>query len=551
MLDLIGSDLGPYRIQEKIGTGGMATVYKAYQPDANRYVALKVLLDPLGRETAVVRRFRAETDTAIRLVHPNIMRVYEAGEDRGLHYLVMDYAAGGNLAGKIRREGRLRADVALAILGQVAAALDYAHALGVVHRDVKLANILLTPEGQALLSDFGIAEAAMASRTSEQGVAGTPEYMSPEQAQGQPVDGRSDLYSLGIIAYEMLTGRLPFQAEAPAALLYKQVREAPPAPSLLNPAIPRAADQVILRALAKNRRRRYRTGAEMMQALALAMGAAQQGAARSPSSTGQRPLGQQAAAAVSPAPARPAAAGSRARPKTTPAASRMAPLGVAAGLAVVAMVVWRLLAARIPPAGGPFAVTPVQPSPRQPTTAKPEPSSTVASRPQATSTPLAQAVTASPRPTAIAPSTTPAPQVTLSQLAAAPVLVSPGEGESVSGATITLRWTWEGTLGDDEYFEVRLWRQGTAPQGITWTKGSTHQAGGLPAGQYLWSVVVLRHTGTLPDGSRQGEPISEESGRRHLGYWPQSSPADTPSTSATRTPIPPPTPPPTRPPVAP
>lgn len=269
MPDLIGRTLGPYSIVEVIGVGGMATVYKARQPALQRYVALKVLHEHLARDTEFVKRFEQEARIAAALAHPNIIPIHDVGEDGGLHYLAMGYIAGQSLAARLQKAGALPLALALSIIRQVGAALDYAHARGVIHRDVKPSNILLTPDGHAVLSDFGIARAATGVRLTQTGLlVGTPEYMSPEQAQGKEVDGRSDLYSLGIVAYEMLTGQVPFVADTPLVVLYKQVHEAPPMPAAINPALTVAVQAALLRALAKEPGRRYQSGAQMADALA-------------------------------------------------------------------------------------------------------------------------------------------------------------------------------------------------------------------------------------------------------------------------------------------
>jgi serine/threonine protein kinase len=271
MLDLIGKRLGQYQILEEIGRGGMAVVYKAYQPSLNRYVAIKVLLPDLSQDREFVQRFRREALAAAKLEHSNIIRIHDVGQEGDLHYLVMSYVAGPSLAGKLAQEGALDPRTALSILRDVGAALDLAHSQGVIHRDVKPSNILLTPTGQAILTDFGIARALSDSRLTQTGThMGTPAYMSPEQAEGETVDARTDLYSLGIVLYEMLTGRVPFQADTPAAVLYKQVHATPPPPSSSNPALSKAVEAVVLRALDKDKTKRYQHGSEMADALARA-----------------------------------------------------------------------------------------------------------------------------------------------------------------------------------------------------------------------------------------------------------------------------------------
>ena len=273
MTELLSRSLGQYQIIEELGHGGMAVVYKAYQPALNRYVAVKVLLEHLGRDAEFVERFRREAHDAAMLQHPHIIHVYEVAAEAGFHYLVMDYIEGSSLSARLKRQGTLDVNTALGIVRQVGSALDYAHAKGIVHRDVKPSNVLLTNDGLAVLSDFGIAKAAAESRITQAGtVVGTPEYMSPEQTRGETLDGRSDLYSLGIVLYEMLTGQVPFRGEAPAAVLYKQVHEQPLAASHLRANIPTEVNRVILRALEKDKNQRCASGQELSAALEQAIG---------------------------------------------------------------------------------------------------------------------------------------------------------------------------------------------------------------------------------------------------------------------------------------
>ena len=271
MVDFTGNWLGPYQIVAEIGRGGMSVVYKAYQPSLSRYVAIKVLSEHLSQDTELVQRFQREARAAAMLQHPNIIHINDVGQAGNLYYIVMDYVSGPSLAARLKREGTLSLQTALSILRQIGAALDYAHSQGIVHRDVKPSNILLTPGGQAILSDLGIAKAPTESSLTRTGtIIGTPEYMSPEQAQGERLDGRSDLYSLGLVLYEMLSGQVPFHADSPVAVLYKQVHEPPPAPSVINSAISPAVERVLLRALDKDKHRRYGSAGEMAAALAQA-----------------------------------------------------------------------------------------------------------------------------------------------------------------------------------------------------------------------------------------------------------------------------------------
>jgi serine/threonine-protein kinase len=268
MSELIGRRIGPYEVREQIGQGGMATVYRAYQTSLNRYVAIKVLPTWMAQDSQFVQRFRQEALAAGGLRHPNILAILDAGTFEGQHYIVMDYVSGGTLADHFRRNA-LSPDQAGDLIAQVADALDYAHRRGIVHRDIKPSNILMDEDGRPLLADFGIAQAMGSGPrlTQTNTSVGTPEYMSPEQSQGERVDGRSDIYSLGIVLYQMLTGRVPFQSTTPVATLYQVVHEPPPPPRLLNPAIPAYLESIVLRCLAKQPEQRFATAKELADAL--------------------------------------------------------------------------------------------------------------------------------------------------------------------------------------------------------------------------------------------------------------------------------------------
>jgi len=218
--ELIGISLGPYRILELIGRGGMATVYKAYQPGTERLVALKVLLNHLVQDSLAIQRFQQEARIIAGLEHRNIVPVYDSGQQDGTLYLVMRYMRAGTVQDIIAR-GPLPLRDALSIISDVAAALDYAHALGIIHRDIKPNNILVDNEGHAYLTDFGLAKVLGATdeMTNTSMMMGTPAYMAPEQALGRPVTPQTDIYALGAMLYEMLTGKPPFSAESPMAIV--------------------------------------------------------------------------------------------------------------------------------------------------------------------------------------------------------------------------------------------------------------------------------------------------------------------------------------------
>jgi hypothetical protein len=265
--DLIGKTLGGYEIKEELGRGGMATVYRAYQPKLDRYVAIKVLPSYFAHDETFMGRFEREAKAVAGLHHPNILTVHDYGEEGGLPYLVTELVEGGTLKERLGPQWALKE--AQKIVGRVGDALAYAHGQGIVHRDIKPSNILMQREDWPLLADFGLAKAmtGSASLTREGVAVGTPEYMSPEQAQGDPADERSDIYSLGVVLYEMVTGRQPFQADTPLTVIYKQVNEPLPPPRSFRPALPEAVEAVILKALAKDPADRYQKVEDMVSAL--------------------------------------------------------------------------------------------------------------------------------------------------------------------------------------------------------------------------------------------------------------------------------------------
>ncbi len=252
----------------------MAEIYRAHDPRLDREVAIKVLPFDLARQPGFLERFRREARVVAMLDHPNIMPIYDFGDENGVMYVVMPLIEGGTLRDRIVKRGTCTLRETVSILYQVAMALHEAHQHGLVHRDVKPANILMAPGERAVLTDFGIVRALADERatsiTQEGMGVGTPEYMSPEQARGEKIDHRADVYALGIVLFQALTGRVPFTATAPFQTAYKQVHEAPPAPRSLNPAIPPAVEAVILKALAKDPNQRYQSAADFAEALASA-----------------------------------------------------------------------------------------------------------------------------------------------------------------------------------------------------------------------------------------------------------------------------------------
>jgi basic membrane protein A len=270
-----GANLGPYRILNQIGEGGMAKVYKAFQANMERYVALKVLPAHYADEPQFAQRFSQEARTIARLEHKNILPVYDFGEQDNITYLVMRYLEGGTLKDVLAR-GRLTIHESIEIMEQVCSALGYAHRQGVIHRDVKPANIMIDSEGAVYLTDFGIAKVVgSSSDLTATGMAiGTPAYMSPEQAVGDKIDGRTDIYALGVVLYEMILGRVPFKADTPMAVLMAHLHDPLPLPSTVDPAIDPALENVIIKTLAKEPGDRYQDTNALMTALRDAVDAA-------------------------------------------------------------------------------------------------------------------------------------------------------------------------------------------------------------------------------------------------------------------------------------
>lgn len=301
MEDLTGREFGSYRIVEPLGEGGMASVYKAYQANMDRYVALKVLPRHFANDAQFVARFEQEAKVLAKLRHPHILPVHDYGQADGFTYLVMPYIEGGTLINALNKDPLPLPEIER-IVSQVGDALDYAHTQGIIHRDVKPSNVLVDERGNCMLMDFGIAKMVESSNNLTQtgGILGTPAYMAPEQGRGGATDARIDIYALGVILYEMATGRVPFKAETPIAVLVKHINDPLPPPRVVNPNLPPQMEQVILKAMAKNPDDRFATAGDMVRALKAAVAdAARQSAvndatlhaaeAESPTLPGQRP----------------------------------------------------------------------------------------------------------------------------------------------------------------------------------------------------------------------------------------------------------------------
>src|SRR5437660_3213756 len=262
-----GMALGPYRVMERIGRGGMATVHRAYHPGLDRYVAIKVLPDFFAEDPEYRERFQQEARSVARLKHPNILEVFDFGYEGGLAYLVLELVEGGTLSDRVGTPMDLRQSVHT--LEQLAGALDHAHANGILHRDIKPSNILRHKDGTPVLADFGLARTPISIRTltSSGTVMGTPEYMSPEQAADETIGPASDIYSFAGVAYEMVTGRVPFGADTPAAVLLSHVTKPMPSTRELRGELSAHIEDVLRRALAKRPEDRFQTAAAFVAAL--------------------------------------------------------------------------------------------------------------------------------------------------------------------------------------------------------------------------------------------------------------------------------------------
>src|SRR5438876_8876768 len=259
---------GRYRVVRKLGTGGMANVYLAEDLELGRRVALKMLDDRHAQDEQFVERFRREAKNAAGLSHPNIVSIYDRGQAEGTYYIAMEYLEGRTLKELLVARGPTPLAVAIDYARQILAAIGFAHRNGIVHRDIKPHNVVVDADGRLKVTDFGIARSGASQMTEVGSIIGTAQYLSPEQARGAPVDQRSDVYSVGIVLYEMLTGKVPFTGDTPLEIAMKHLSEVPSPPSELRPDVPDDLDLVVLRALAKDPEDRYQTAEEMNADLA-------------------------------------------------------------------------------------------------------------------------------------------------------------------------------------------------------------------------------------------------------------------------------------------
>ncbi|HEY6210717.1 MAG TPA: serine/threonine-protein kinase, partial [Vicinamibacterales bacterium] len=272
MEDLTGRQFGAYTILGPLGEGGMASVYRAHQHAVNRDVALKILGRHFMQDPEFITRFKHEAFVVAQFQHPHILPVFDFGESDGYTYLVMPFIRGGQLSDLMTGEP-MRLDIVDRIIRQICEALDYAHSKGVIHRDIKPSNILVDERMNCLVADFGIARMTEGTTklTATGAIVGTPTYMSPEQASGEVVGPQSDIYSLGIMLYEMVSGRVPFKAETPFAIALKHLSEPMPPPATFNPRLGPAIEEVVLKAVARTVKERYQSGEDLANALSAAI----------------------------------------------------------------------------------------------------------------------------------------------------------------------------------------------------------------------------------------------------------------------------------------
>lgn len=556
MEELIGQKLGQYQIEAKIGSGGMASIFKAYQPSLERYVAIKVLPPSLASKNPIfVQRFQREAKAVAQLHHPNIVPVYDFGIDLDYSYIVMRHVEGAQTLGQIMPYSFNKERI-IHLINQIASALTYAHQRGVIHRDVKPSNVLLDGEW-ALLSDFGLAQVEEAvSRLTDSGMSiGTPAYMSPEQARGENVSYTTDIYSLGVITYEMLTHTIPHNAPTPVGILMKRMTQPPASPRLINPAISPHVEYVVLRSLSVNPQDRYASVTEYAAALAAALANE-----TDPAFAGA--LSDKKTAVFNPDSIIKSDPEKDALTQTRPYHLRRSVwlVSITLGIILLALAWWGSNIFRQPiPQGTPpqvaaaVAVTPTPantptlalsatstdtPQPPAVTSSPPAPSPTPAPTDTPvlpTATPVFIIVTATDTPT-LMPTPTPSVPTVMPTIAPSPtpsladvifVLLNPVSLDEPSYGPTAFEWEWQGPVPSGFGFEIRVWREGEPPAGVhnavlDNTQGRIEkigenryrlqvdisQAAGVRerSGEYLWTVALVQISPNYADLGLQAEP---------------------------------------------
>jgi hypothetical protein len=476
--NLVGKTLGSYQILDEIGRGGMAVVYRAYQPSLNREVAIKVLPPQFTFDQQFIQRFVREAQAAASLRHPHIIVIHDVAEQDGLYYIVMELLTGRTLRQLVEEEGALPPARVARLVEQIASALDYAHRRGFVHRDVKPDNIFVDQGDRVTLTDFGIAKAASGTQLTRTGMlVGTPQYMSPEQARGDAVGPATDIYALGIVAYQMLSGQVPFRGTTPHAILYQQIHELPPPLRSVRSGLPPAVDSVLNAALAKEPRARYSSAGQFAQALATTVAG---GAPVPPPPPAKR---------TAPAPAR-------------PGPSRRQPLLWLWVLAIVAVAVVVLVAILLLGGGAsPVDTTATEQALALPITTQPQPTETPPAAttqppPTDTPTPLPTATDVLPTDTPVTPTDTPVPPTATptpgcglpTDPTLAPIWERGKQGCPAASSAIT--WAaWES-------FErgYMLWRSDTDHVYVLSLQDGTNPSAGT------WQLYTEKWPGSDPDG---------------------------------------------------
>ena len=518
-MDLEGKQLGQYQIIEELGRGGMAVVYKAYQPSLNRFVAIKVLPPQFAFDEEFVQRFLREARSAAALHHPNIMTIHDISHQDGYYFIVMEFVEGKTLDRLVADSGRLPLPRIQRIIAQVVGALEHAHQRGLIHRDIKPTNIMVDEQrnDHVTLMDFGLVRAAEDSGLTKTGtIVGTPEYMSPEQAEGEDIDHRTDIYSLGVVLFKMLTGRVPFSRSTPHAVLIAHMTQEPPSISSISPGLPAPLEAVVRKALAKNVDERYTRASELARDFDLA-------------ARGQMPPGlvrrSRPRAEAAPPPPPPEATVVTAQP---PAKFTMKGWmwGVAAavvlliigmcGVGAFALGVLPLGASRSLTATSTF--TPEVPSPtltvagKTESTATPSPTREASATPKTSPTPKASP-SPSPSPSATSESTptstptvqptatsaavataqpTATPQETAQPQSTSPQLIAPAQGATFKNP---IAFEWSGSLASGQSYLVTAYHRGSgqaiqsgALTASTWTADLP----GDKAGEWLWYISVVQ-----------------------------------------------------------